>query len=393
MRLPERPHLSAAHSPTAARRYGAALVAVLIVTVVRFAMQPLVSHEAPFLLFYMAVMATGWYGGFGPGVVTTALCAVVAGYFFMDPTRSMELSSWQVTRLGVFSLEGLVTSGLCGQLHAARRRAERSAAEARDLERTVEKISEAEQRRIGHDLHDGLGQHLTGVAFLSKALQQRLSAEARPESADAATINQLVNESIRWTRDLARGLAPMDLDRTSLPESLRELARKTSRMFNVECAYEGVESIAVGDDETALNLYRVAQEAVSNGVKHGRARHVTIDLVATADLVLSVHDDGVGFEPDLPGTIEPTPKGMGMLVMRYRAGVIGGRLRVRTGRLGGTTVRCEVPAARARFVVGDRVAGWLGGPVLDAVPALPTPPVVAAPVVAAPVATLQETPA
>ncbi|MDB5297538.1 MAG: fixL, partial [Phycisphaerales bacterium] len=260
-------------------------------------------------------------------------------------------------------------------LHAARRRAERSAAEARDLERTVERIAEAEQRRIGQDLHDGLGQHLTGVAFMSKALQQRLSAEARPEAADAAHINQLVNESIRWTRDLARGLAPMDLDRMSLPESLRELARKTSRMFNVECAYEGIESIALADDQTALNLYRVAQEAVSNGVKHGQARHVTIDMAADAGaLALTVHDDGVGFDPATAAAAAPGPaKGMGLQVMRYRAGVIGGKLDVLTGQGDGTTVRCDIPPGRAKFVLGDRAASWPVGPPVDFTQPVATP--------------------
>jgi signal transduction histidine kinase len=352
MTPPDATLTTADSSPPAARRYGAAVVAVAVVTVVRFAMQPLVSHEAPFLLFYAAVMATGWYGGFGPGMLTTGLCAAVTGYFFMEPVNRLELSSWQVGRLFVFLLEGLVTSGLCGQLHAARRRAERSAAESRELERTVEQISEAEQRRIGQDLHDGLGQHLTGVAFLSKALQQRLAADRRPESADAATINQLVNESIRWTRDLARGLAPMDLDRTSLPESLRELARKTSRMFNVECTYDGVETICLADDDTALNLYRVAQEAVSNAVKHGKAKRVTVDLeVGPPGLTLSVQDDGVGFDPAAVTARAGSAgggQGMGLLVMRYRAGAIGGRLDVRSAVGGGTVVRCRVPPELAR---------------------------------------------
>lgn len=337
-------------TPSAARRYGVALVAVALASALRLLIDPVVSTDAPFLLFFAAVMASGWYGGFRPGLLATLLCAGIGASVFLKHPEPFDddAVSWTALRIGVFILEGAITSALCGQLHSAKLRAERSAAEARELERTVEQISEAEQRRIGQDLHDGLGQHLTGVAFLSKALQQKLASDGRAEAADAATINQLVNESIRWTRDLARGLAPMDLDRLSLPESLGELARKTSRMFNVECTYEGVETVHLPDDEMALNLYRVAQEAVSNGVKHGQARHVTIDLTIKNGLTLCIHDDGVGFDP---AKVVSGPKagGMGLLVMRYRAGVIGGRLEVLPADGGGTLVRCQLSQERARL--------------------------------------------
>jgi signal transduction histidine kinase len=209
-------------------------------------------------------------------------------------------------------------------------------------------------------LHDGLGQHLTGVAFLSKALQQKLAIDGRAEAADAATINQLVNESIRWTRDLARGLAPMDLDRTSLPESLKELSRKTSQMFSVECIYEGIETVQLATDETALNLYRVAQEAVSNAVKHGKARHVTIDLVAARGLTLSIQDDGIGF--DVVKVMKgPRTGGMGLLVMKYRAGVIGGKLQISPAIGGGTLVRCELPSEKVRTVQAPAHV-WMSDP-------------------------------
>lgn len=334
-------------------RYLVAVIAVGIAAVLRVFMRPIVETEAPFLLFFAAVMASGWYGGFRPGILATVLCALVAGLFFMEqihPPGRMDDGSWRAMRLGIFLVEGSITSALCGQLHTARFRAERSAAEARELERTVEEISEAEQRRIGQDLHDGLGQHLTGVAFLSKALQQRLLASHHPGAADAATINDLVNEAIGWTRDLARGLAPMDLDRTSLPESLRELALKTSRMFNVECTYQGIERIIVADDTMALNLYRVAQEAVSNAVKHGKAAAIRICLEESGSgLALTVHDDGVGFayaEGRQHVRRDPSGvpvSGMGLLVMKYRAGVMGGTLEIDTGsgRIG-TTVRCRL---------------------------------------------------
>jgi len=351
MSLPGLQHTDVPSARPAIWRYGVAMGAVSVALAIRLLLATIIAtDDAPFLLFFAAVMASGWYGGFRAGLFATVLCAVVAACFIGDPPDSFHYDriTWDILRISGFILEGVITSALCGRLHNARQRAELNAAEARELERTVEQIAEAEQRRIGQDLHDGLGQHLTGVAFLSKALQRKLIAEGRPEAADANTINDLVNESIRWTRDLARGLAPMDLDRTSLPESLKDLARKTSRIFNVECIYEGVETVLLPDDEMALNLYRVAQEAVSNGVKHGQARRITIDLRMNKGLQLEVQDDGVGF--DAAAVIAaPDRKGMGLLVMRYRAGVIGGALEIQRGTSGGTIVRCNVPASKAQL--------------------------------------------
>jgi signal transduction histidine kinase len=346
--------------------YLVAIGTVGAASAVRMILNDVFATEAPFLLFFASVMATGWYGGMKPGLFATALSAVVAAKYFMSTPQGFDETSWRVMRISIFCLEGGITSLLCGQLHAARMRAEQSAAEARDLERTVEQIAEAEQRRIGQDLHDGLGQHLTGIAFLSKALQQRLAGEGRTEPADAAaSINQYMNEAIRWTRDLARGLAPMDLDRLSLAESLRELASKTSRMFSVEAEYEGPERVELPDDEMALNLYRVAQEAVSNAVKHGKARHVTIDLnLASTQLVLSVVDDGIGFDPPKFTTVgTKTASGMGLLVMRYRAGVIGGVLEMVRQAAGGIEVRCVVERRND--------PGWRVVDPIDAGPPLP----------------------
>jgi signal transduction histidine kinase len=346
-------------SMSSIHRYGVAVALAFIAWLLRSALWTVIGEEAPFVLFLSAVMATGWYAGFGPAILTTFLSVVIVDFYFQMPLYTLSASPNQAVRLFFFVLEGGFTSLLCGLLHSARRRAEANAAEARELERTVEEISEAEQRRIGQDLHDGLGQHLTGVAFLSKALQQKLTNEGRREAAEAATINQLVNESIRWTRDLARGLAPMDLDRTSLPESLKDLARKTSAMFSVECIYEGIETVQLPTDEAALNLYRVAQEAVSNAVKHGKAKHVTIDLEAGRGLNLTIQDDGVGF--DIPKVLSgPKTGGMGLLVMRYRAGVIGGTLDISPVKQGGTMVRCHIPPEKARLAADAKrpAAAW-----------------------------------
>lgn len=176
-------------------------------------------------------------------------------------------------------------------------------------------------------------------------LEQKLAAAGRPESADAGEIADLVNESIDWTRDLARGLSPVDLDHTSLPSALRELADKTQRLCRVRCTFEGLEHLDLADDATALNLYRVAQEAVNNAVKHAAAKHIRIVLRArggtTGGVVLTVRDDGRGLGP--AGAAPREGGGMGLRIMKYRAGVVGALFDVRSPDGGGTIVTCVLP--------------------------------------------------
>src|SRR6185503_14769014 len=144
---------------------------------------PLVTQDEPFLLFFAAVIAAAVFGGLGPGLLATALATLLDGYFFMSPYGRFELQSAdQLLRLALFMVECVFVSLIAARLKSARQHAEESAAEARELERRILEISDAEQRRIGHDLHDGLGQHLTGIALMSKRLQQRLTAASSPEA-------------------------------------------------------------------------------------------------------------------------------------------------------------------------------------------------------------------
>src|SRR5262249_55271555 len=133
-------------------------------------------------------------------------------------------------------------------------------------------------RRIGQDLHDGLGQHLTGVAFMSKVLEERLAESSAPEAADAAKIVKLVNDAIRMTRELARGLLPVVSGPRGLMSALEHLAGEISELFHVSCRFEFHDSVFVHDEVLADHIYRLTQEAVSNAIKHGHARNITIGL-------------------------------------------------------------------------------------------------------------------
>jgi signal transduction histidine kinase len=217
----------------------------------------------------------------------------------------------------------------------------RDITERKRLEREILEISDRERRRIGQDLHDGLCQHLAGIELMSQVLQQKLAGKSKPDSARAAEIARHVREAISQTRSLARGLSPVTLESEGLASALRELASNAEKMFGVSCRVECADdppNLAVA---MATHLYRIAQEAVSNGIKHGKATQVEICLETNKErLKLSVRDNGSGL-PKIP----PRTDGMGLRIMRYRAGMVGGILSIEPAAPGGTLVECTVPMA------------------------------------------------
>ena len=212
--------------------------------------------------------------------------------------------------------------------------------ERRRLETAILKTSEREQRRIGQDLHDDLGQHLTGVAFMSEVLEEKLTAKALPEAPDAARIAEQIRAALAHAYALARGLCPVELDEGGLMSALRQLASDTQSLFGISCLFQCEKPLLVRDNTVANHLYRIVQEAVNNAIKHGKATHILIDLTTVDDwLTLRVKDDGVGLTAE-----RKKSKGMGLPTMRYRASTIGASLDVRQDSDGGTSVivRCKV---------------------------------------------------
>lgn len=206
------------------------------------------------------------------------------------------------------------------------------------LETAVMEVSGREQRRIGQDLHDGLGQLLTGIAFLSKVQEQRLLEKSAPEAPEASKIVRLVNEAIHKARELARGLMPGLADPKGLMSSLEQMAHEISEVFSVSCRFECHNPLLVGDATVASHLYHIAQEAVSNAIKHGNATSIQMQLRGgNAFGVLTVRDNGSG--------IAAGPRerpGMGLDIMKHRAKMIGGALAI-TSSARGTAVTCRFP--------------------------------------------------
>lgn len=208
-----------------------------------------------------------------------------------------------------------------------------------ELEREILAISEREQRRLGHDLHDDLCQQLAGVEFLSQRLAKDLAAGAAGGAAQAREIAQMVQGAMTQTRELARGLSPVRLEAEGLADALRELAAGTKKVFRCDCHFRCTPPVLLPNHTEAIHLYRIAQEAVNNALKHGKARRIDISLTAeNHSISLAVNDNGIGLPSKLPKR-----KGMGLRIMRYRAEVIGGTLVVEPVPGGGTHVLCTAP--------------------------------------------------
>ncbi len=215
------------------------------------------------------------------------------------------------------------------------------------LEREILSISEQEQRRIGQELHDSLGQQLTGIAFMTRVLEQKLAKKSEPEAADVSEVLKLVNQAANQARGLAKGLHPVDLDRGSLVSVLQELASSTQQLFGIKCSFHCDETVNLRRAQAAVHLYRIAQEAVTNAIKHGRAKKIQIKLTrADNQAILVIENDG----RDFPGEYEKRGTGMGLQIMDHRVDLIAGELTVRRGPKGGTVVTCSFPIEQA----GDR---------------------------------------
>jgi two-component system CheB/CheR fusion protein len=215
----------------------------------------------------------------------------------------------------------------------------RDITERKRLEKEILEISDREQRRIGQDLHDGLCQHLAGIELMSQVLAQKIAIKSK---AHAKLVNDLashVRDAISQTRSLARGLSPVTIESEGLASALNELATNTEKAFRVQCRCDFDEPVEIHDHAAATHLFRIAQEAVSNAIKHGKARRLVISLrKARGRIILRVNDNGGGFPRR-----SPKNKGMGLRIMQSRAGMIGGTIAIEPNSGGGTNVTCAMP--------------------------------------------------
>src|SRR5438128_8384539 len=227
-------------------------------------------------------------------------------------------------------------------LRVANAELEREIARRKGLEGEILAISDREQQRLGQELHDGLCQHLTAVAFMARSVALRLKNHRVIEVSDIEKIAELVNDAATDTRNLSRALHRSDVDAAGLVNALQDLVDR--EIWKVPCRLEVKPSFHIEDDISAAQLYRIAREAVINANNHAQAREIVIKLERSRErIVLRVIDDGIGFsnEPKLK-------QGLGAHIMKYRARLIGGRLEIDSPKRGGTRVSCYLPLPRRR---------------------------------------------
>jgi PAS domain S-box-containing protein len=219
----------------------------------------------------------------------------------------------------------------------------RDITERRRLERELLEISNREQRRIGHDLHDGVCQQLAAITYLLDILGDQLQEKSAPEFAEAERIGILINEANAQARNVARGLFPVRLEEHGLVLALEELAASASSRYRITCRFVCEATPVKVDSEVELHLYYIVQEALLNAVNHGKASSVIVTLTAEGErLKLTVQDNGTGFQQSDQGR-----SGMGIRIMRYRAKVIGATLDLQSQNNHGTQITCAFsPSSR-----------------------------------------------
>jgi len=321
------------------------IVCLFLVGVVGY-IDYLTGYERPLLLFYLLpISLSAWFGrlliALGIAVVSVAvsmLSDVAAGI----PALGFWNAGMAFVSYALFA--GLLSKlrTLVGELD--RRVQERTAALQREvaerqrLDREIAQVADRERHRLGQELHDSLGQHLTGTALAAQVLKEKLALNSASETADAEKLVRYVEQGIDLTRNLARGFFSPELDADGLTVALHGLAENTTERFGIDCVFEGEESLRIHDPAIATQLYRIAQEAVANSVKHAAARRITIRLIMnSSELSLGISDDGIGFPDRLPRS-----EGLGLRLMRHGASLAGASFDVRRNGQSGTIVTCKL---------------------------------------------------
>ena len=207
------------------------------------------------------------------------------------------------------------------------------------LEHQITEISDRAHRKFSQNLHDSLGQQLTGVRFMAEILKDKLQKNSSGYADAAQKISDLVYEAMNQSRDLAKELDPVELSENNLVSATEVLLRNIENTFDVSCNLDYDDLIKPIGNSESVHLYRIIQEAISNAIRHGKARHICIGLKdLDGRYVLSIADDGVGFSEK-----QTRNKGMGLDIMRYRAKAVNGTLDIKRGQNGGVVVTCSLP--------------------------------------------------
>ena len=327
-------------------RVGLVVTCALLALLVGY-LDYLTGYEQSLLLFYLASIATAtWFGGLGLGLTFSVFSVLVwvasdifAGIGMVGFWNlGMALSAYVVFTFLLAKLRSLLDD-LEYRVRERTKELHREVTERQRLDREIATVADRERRRLGQELHDGLCQHLTGTALTAQSLLDKLEHRAAPEVGEAGKVVDYIEQGIDLSRNLAHGFFSPELDAEGLAFALRSLAENMTERFQVPCTFSGEEAVRVSDATVATQLYRIAQEAVMNAIKHARPNSVGIGLQKSNNHVtLRVDDDGVGIPSRLP-----EPPGLGLRLMSHGAGLLGADFKISRNPDGGTSVICKVP--------------------------------------------------
>lgn len=297
--------------------------------------------ETSLFIFYAApIFFVTWYGDRRSGIVFAILSAVIwfVANYDANPYETPEGYAWAtINRAIYFIFVAVGCTAMRQQREESRARID-AMTRARELEQELVRASEREQMRIGQDLHDGVCQSLAAIDCATECLRNDLEAVGTRQAEATKVIQKMLRDTMVEARSLARGLFPIQMDAQGLPAALQELVETTNQLRQTAVSFVSSGEIRVENQAMAMHLYRIAQEALSNAVRHAAANSVLV-MLREEDrfLVLTVQDDGRG----LPKNAE-SAAGMGLRTMRYRAQLIGARLTSGSTSAGGTVINCTL---------------------------------------------------
>ena len=294
-----------------------------------------------FLLYTVPILMMAWFAD----AVSAVIVATLAGFTWwlanlnVNPYETRFGFLWAtITQIIYFEFVAIGGSAIRAHQSADRARIDALETEHR-LEQEIVQVSEREQERIGQDLHDGVCQQLAAIGCAATLLKKDLQSHQLPQSEGAREIEQLISDAVKEVRSLARGIFPVQMDESGLSAALQELVSSVTRLTPVKASLTVEGNTNLGDPRVAMHLYRIAQEALNNALRHSHATEVSISLSSAGnELRMEISDNGQGFaEP------RPTPRGMGLKTMEYRARLIGGKIHFQNCPAGGVLITLAIP--------------------------------------------------
>ena len=326
--------------------FGEGVALVLVIGFIDY----LTGYEVSLFIFYaVPIFITAWASDKERAILVALIAGIV--WWWADlasghPYLHNWHEAWEtIVRLGFFTFVAIGSSALKTQ-HATVEARVALLEHTQKLEHEIIGISEREQRRIGQDLHDGLCQFLAGIGCAAASLKGDLAKmQLHAEAKVADELATLLQDAVVQTRNLARGLVPVKMEEVGLASALEELTVSITRLTGTQCLFASNGGTIPLDDSAAMHLYRIAQEATNNAMKHGKARRIAVSLAAEAwGATLRIEDDGVGISKT-----SNSSGGMGLNIMQYRARLSGGELQVEPQPKGGTVVSCTVRLPQTEF--------------------------------------------